>query len=36
MRWRNRSWPVSTPRPKAARLPREALQQLRDHVARFV
>ncbi len=36
MRWRNRSWPERTPRPKAVKLPREALQRLRDRAARFV
>ena len=36
MRWRNRSWSERTPRPKAVKLPREALQRLRDRAARFV
>ena len=36
MGWRNRGWTERTPRPKAAKLPREALQQLRASAAKFV
>ena len=36
MRRHNRGWPSRMPRPKAAKLPREAMQQLHDRAARFV
>ena len=36
MRWRNRGWPERVPRPKAAKLSREALQRLHARVAQFV
>ena len=35
MRWRSRGWPERTPRPKAAKLPREALQRLHARAAKF-
>lgn len=36
MRWRHRSWPERTPRPKAAKLSHEALQQLHARTREFV
>jgi hypothetical protein len=36
MRWRNRDWPERPPRPKAAKLPREALDRLHTCVVEFV
>jgi hypothetical protein len=36
MRWRNRGWPERTPRPKAAKLPREALQHVYARAVKFV
>ncbi len=36
MRWRNRGWPERTPQPKAAKLPREALQRLHARAAKSV
>jgi len=36
MRWRNRGWPESTPRPKMAKLPSEALRRLHARAVKFV
>jgi hypothetical protein len=36
MRWRYRNWPERTPRSKATKLPREALQRLQTRTAEFV
>jgi hypothetical protein len=36
MRWRERHWPERLPRPRAAKLSREALDRLRAHAAKFV
>lgn len=36
MRWRSRGWSERIPRPKAAGLPREALQGLHARAAQFV
>jgi hypothetical protein len=36
MRWGNRDWPGRPPRPKAAKLPREALERLHARAMEFV
>lgn len=36
MRWRNQGWPERTPRPKLAKLTREALQRLHARATEFV
>ncbi len=36
MSWRNRDWPASPPRPKVAKLSREALQRLHARAVEFV
>ena len=36
MRWRSRDWPERQPRPKAAKLPREALERLHARATDFV
>jgi hypothetical protein len=36
MRWRNRNWPERTPRPKAAKLSKDLLQQLHARAEEFV
>ena len=36
MSWRNRGWPERSPRPKAVKLPREALRLLHARARKFV